>query len=115
MYCRDDRWAGLVNPTVNGYRRCINWPVAFHNLTRFSNANQILSTQFGEMDSISVHPESIMKLRIPHGDVPGDTLGQPQFPENSESCCEGLLTVFPLLGVARECFRDGQCESPLVS
>ena len=97
MYLRVDRERGAVDHRV-----------AFDHLARVVDADQVGDTDVLEVHPERVDPEAVEVLGIAHGDVPGDSLVEPELAEQAERRREALLAVqaFLLHGIERG--KEGQ-------
>ena len=97
MRGRDHVGPGRVHLRVDRERGAVDHRVALDHFARVVDADQVGDADVLEVHPERVHPEAVEVLGVAHGDVPGDTLVEPELAEQAERRGEALLAVQPFL------------------
>jgi hypothetical protein len=78
---------------VDGEGGGVDRPIAVDDLAAVVHQDEVFDANELEAHPEWVHPEVVGALRIPHGDVTGQPLVEPELPEQPEGGGETLLAM----------------------
>ena len=83
---RDHIGAGGVHLGMDRERGPVQVAVTFDDVALLAHENQVGNPDVAEVDAEGVDPEVVEALRVPRGDVTGDTFVEPEPGEEPKRC-----------------------------
>src|SRR5258708_1487292 len=95
----DDVRPRFMDLRMNRKRAAIHRRAPFHGLAAMIHQDEVRDADFAEVLAEAVDPEMIGELRVPRGNMSGDSLIKPTFREQPERSRKPFFSMTPL-------FRD---------
>ena len=102
--------SGHVEASVDSEGRLVQGVLTVEDLAGVVDQQEVRYSDVAERRSKGIHPEGVIVLRVPDGDMAGHSLAKPEFSEDSKCGCQPFLpvpTLFSQVRELRDLVRDG--------